>query len=273
MASYDPVYISINDKPRAVLQVMDGLRTRHAEHAEQLKRRRWVPLYLFLAGLPFTCIDLALGYNIFFFLVTFCFWIAAVVVWVALRRARPGTEFPAHYNTARSLIQILRDDLDSKRNFFGHLDLTGAQQQSKLFREGANALGLAVEYYRDEWLNLKTKLYDGNMLRLSAVERVKVRKGYYKRNPRGKQKWKAPKFNNRQELHVRISVNPQLYDIVQSPAAQVGAVVGAYTIEELDMQGGIIRLAATAPTQAVKSADILAVLRLTYDMLKRKAHE
>ena len=130
---------------------------------------------------------------------------------------------------------------------------------------------MPVAHYRDEWLSLKTKLYDGNMLRLSAVERVKVRKGYYKRSRiSGKQKWKAPKVANGQELKVRVSVNPNVYDIAPGPAARPGTRVGHYTLTEFSTAGGIVDLSAAAPPGAVQAGDVLGVLRLAYDSLKRK---
>jgi hypothetical protein len=183
---------------------------------------------------------------------------------------KPAPSFAPNYATAREIIYTLRDDLDPKRNFFGQLDLTGAQQVSKLHHEAPNQLGLTVQYYRDEWLGLKTKLYDGNMLRLSAVERVKVRVGFHKRSRSGKQKWKPPKVATGQELKVRISVNPQVYELSFRPSARVGAAVGAYAITALNASNGIVEIVANTPATAVQSADVLGVLRLAYDMLKRK---
>ncbi len=273
MPTFDPIYLSINNRSRAVLATMDELRARYNQQKQATRKRRWLPAVMLLAGLPFCSLDWLLGYDglLFTFVGIGCV-VAAIAVAGALRRRRIANDLPPDYETARSIINTLRDDLDPKRNFFGHVDLTGAEQPSKLFREGSNALGLAVAWYRNEWLSLKTKLYDGNMLRLSAVERVKVRKGYYKRSRiSGKNKWKQPKYKQLQELKVRLSVNPNIYDIKADPGRYVGQRVGQYTITMLDLRGGIVQLQATTSSSQVLSDDILSVLHLVYtSMLQRK---
>jgi hypothetical protein len=272
MANTDPVYLSMNDRPRAILRAMDEMLTRRTDLESRYKRRRWIPWLLLLAGAPWFLIDLALGYNcLTFTLVTAGFWAAALVTGIAQWRARPGPAFGPQFQAAREILYTLRDDPDPKRNVFGHVDLSGAQQASKLFRESTNAAGLPVAHYRDEWLSLKTKLYDGNMLRLSAIERVKVRKGYYKRSRiSGKNKWKAPKVANGQELKVRVSVNPTVYEIAPGPSSRRGTAVGRYTLTEFSTAGGILDLSAAGPPGSVQPADVLGVLRLVYDSLKRK---
>lgn len=272
MATADPIYISINNKPAAILQVMDGLESETARHQAAFDRRRRMPRQLFLAGLPFIALDWVLGYNFLTFsLVTVGFWTAAVVTGLALRRSRPSGSFPPNFRAARQVIHTLRDDPDPRRNLFGHVDLSGAQQPAKRFREGTNARGQAMEYYRDEWLSLKTKLYDGNMLRVSAIERVKVRKSYYKRSAiSGKLKLKPAKQASAQQLKVRLSVNPQLYEVVERPTLRPGTSVGVYTVTEATTTGGIIDLTAGSSVHNVPANDLLGVLRLVYQQLQRK---
>jgi len=273
MPNFDPVYLSINDKPRAVLSVMDRLRLQRSQQTEHYRRRRWLPLALLLGGFVFVCLDFGLDYNAMFFsVVGLGFWIAALTTYLALRRARPGGPLPDHFDTAGGLLHVLRDDLSPGRGFFGHLDLTGPEQPGKLAGEGRNALGLATAAYRDEWLSLKGKLYDGNMLRLSAVQRIKVRKGYYKRSRiSGKQKWKTPKQKSLQMLAVRLSVNPNLYTLKTDPAALVGRRAGQYQIETFSAAGGIVELKASALSDKISSTDLLETLRLAYSVLQRKA--
>jgi hypothetical protein len=274
MATADPIYISLNNKPAAVLEVMDGLQSGAARHQEAYDRRRHIPRYLFLAGLPFPVLDWLLGYNyLTFSLVTAGLWGAAVVTWLALRRARPSGSFPPRFQAAREVIYTLRDDPDPRRNLYGHVDLSGAQQPAKRFREGTNARGQAMEYFRDEWFSLKTKLYDGNMLRLSAIERVKVRKQYYKRSAiSGKMKLKPAKSASAQQLKVRLSINPEVYTILEQPALRPGTSVGAYTVTEATTTGGIIDLTAGSTRSNIPAGDVLRVLRLAYDQLQRKAN-
>lgn len=272
MANNQPVYLSLNDKPPAILRAMDELTRRTDAYQARLKRRRGIPWLLFLAGVPWVFIDLLLGYNFLTFtLVTVGFWVAAIVTGIAQSRGGRGPAFGPQFLAAREVIHTLRDDPDPRRPVFGHVDLSGAQQPSKRFRESKNLAGLPVDHYRDEWLSLKTKLYDGNMLRLSVVERVKVRRGYYKRSRiSGKNKWKAPKVLNAQEIKVRISVNPEVYEIAPGPNLRPGTQVGRFTVSELSATGGIVDLSAVAPPGPAQANDMLGILRLAYDTLKRK---
>ncbi len=271
MAEYDPVYLSLDDKPDAILTAMAGLLAQHDQVTVQNKRRQRLPWLFLITGLVLIGLDYLIGYGVCIFGVAgVAAVVAAVVTWWVARRSRVQQLSP-HYQTAREVIYTLRDDLHPKGTFFGQLDLTGARQPAKLSREGTNALGLKVHYYRDEWLGLKAKLYDGNMLRLSAIERTKERLGYYRRGTiSGKQKWKAPKLASGQEIKVRVSVNPAAYDIVPQPALQTGARLGVYTIETLDTTGGIVTLVAAAPAGFIAPADVLHVLKTTYSLLHRK---
>lgn len=273
MATADPIYVSINNKPGAVLTVLDSLEQRRATHQAAFLKRRRVPLWLFLAGLPFLALDWLLGYNFLTCsLVTVGLWLAGFIISIQLRRAAPSATFPPRFAAAREVIRTLRDDPDPRRNLFGHLDLSGAQQAAKLFRTGANATGLPVDYFRDEWLSLKTKLYDGNMLRVSAVDRVKVRRSYTKRSRiSGKMKVKPAKVANAHQLSVRVTVNPQVYEMVAPRPIKPGTAAGAFVVQTLTMANGIIDLTAGTTSANITPADILAVLRLAYDQLQRKA--
>ncbi|MBN2549805.1 MAG: hypothetical protein JXB15_11640 [Anaerolineales bacterium] len=277
MADYGPpIYLTMNDKPRAILSGMDELPAKRQNLLELSRRRKWFPLVLFLAGFGFPLLDLlvmVLGYRMCVFsLVTPVCWIAALVMWIALRRNRMPV-IPPLYQTVREILYTLRDDVDPKRTYFGHLDLSGTRLPTKVARETSNALGQVTQQFRDEWFSLKTKLYDGNALRLSAVQRDKVRKGYWKRSAiSGKMKWKAEKFKGSlQELKVRISVNPEAYEIADTQTLPVGMTVGAYTIQQISANGGIIDLVAGSYTPHIEAVDVLSVLKAAYGLLKRKA--
>ena len=212
------------------------------------------------------------GYSVLVFsLATAAFWVAAIAAWISIRRNRV-LEVPPRYDTARQILYTLRDDVDPKRNFFGQLDLTGTRQDSKVARETPNALGLITRLYRDEWLSLKTKLYDGNMLRLSAVQRDKVRKGYWKRSRiSGKNKWKPEKEKGSlHELKVRLSVNPNIYDIPATAGLMVGQQIGPFYVERYENNSGLIDLSARSATGEISAQDILNVLHSLYGLLKRK---
>jgi len=274
MANYDPIHLTFNDKPQAILNGMSNLLRSRQKVKETHQRRKWIPWLLVLGSFPLILIDLGirlLGYNVCIFsFAAPVFWLAALIMGIAVRRSRQ-VEIPPLYQTGREILYTLRDDILPERNFFGHLDLTGAMQPNKIVREYSNALGMNIQQFRDEWLSLKAKLYDGNMLRISAAERNKVRKGYHKRSAiSGKNKWKPPKYKgNEQELKVRLSVNPEIYEIVPTNL-QPGTQIGAYSIDSLDTSGGIISITASAFSKTVSSKDVLSVLRTAYDLLQRK---
>jgi hypothetical protein len=276
MPDYDPIYLTLNEKPRAILRGMTDLVAKQEQIEEDRHRRRWIPLLLFLAGIPFILVDVLFtmaGYSMCVFsLVAAACWIAALVSFIVLRRAR-AMQFPPLYDTTREIIHTLRDDVNPKRTFFGHLDLTGSQLPDKLARESSDAVNRVTQHYRDEWLSLKAKLYDGNMLRLSAVKQVKNRKGYWKRGTiSGKRKWKPDKYKgSRQVLKVRLSVNPQVYLIPDSSSFALGAGIGPYTITHFNASGGIIDFAGRYSGETASAGDILGVLRAIYDLLERKA--
>ena len=95
----------------------------------------------------------------------------------------------------------------------GWLDLTGAKQESKETRRKTSRSGQPIVYYRDEWLRLKTRLYDGNVLRLSLIERVKDRESYWKRSRSGKYKHRSGSSEFRHQLQFSVSVGLDTYQI------------------------------------------------------------
>jgi hypothetical protein len=274
MASADQVLLTINHKPRAVAEKMDELMAQSKNVAQRSSRRAFLPVLFLIAGAPFVCFDLALGYGAFYFTcVTAGLWIAAFVTFVAWWRARPGTKFPPHYATARQVIFTLRDDLRPKENLLGKLDLTGARQPSKLARTGTGIHDAKMNYYRDEWLSLKAKLYDGNLLRVSAIERVKVKEGMFRRGSSGKMKWRPEKIENGQQLKVRLAVNPQAYETLRVHNVQLSTQIGQYFVDGFTANDGIIELSAGSTAKVIKPEDILGVLKFAYDQLERKGQQ
>jgi hypothetical protein len=271
MTNYDPIYLSINDNPRDIISALDDLTARRAKTQSVYRQRAWLPGVLALVGLFFCGLDFVLGYSgAFFILLGVGMLIVAAVTWFVLRRRRANQPLSPHFETAREVFYTLRDDVAPKKFFFGHVDLSGAQQKSKVARTAKNALGRQVSYYRDEWLSLKTKLYDGNMLRVSAQQRMKIRDSYTKRSASGKMKIKSALVKDDvQVLNVRLSVNPQVYAIAPQTLKH-GARAGRYTIEQWQNDGGILSVVAHARVDTIQPADILSVLRLLYDQLQRK---
>ncbi|HEY2981633.1 MAG TPA: hypothetical protein VGJ22_10660 [Anaerolineales bacterium] len=273
---YTPVYLTLADKPDNIMRGMDKLiaETRQMESASQ--RWWWLPLVVFAAGIALMLID---GLMFVFGYVSIIFTAGGVLLWIAafwlafgLRRSR-AQAFPPRYAGSKEIFHTLRDDLRPGGTFLGHLDLTGALLPTKVAHEASDSQNRTTQYFRDEWLSLKAKLYDGNVLRVSALQRSKQRKSYWKRSSiSGKMKLKPAKFKgSEQQLKVRIAVNPEAYKIVSNVKFKQGLSVGKYTVAQLSTEGGIIDFVASSPFDEIESENILNVLRSAYTLLQRKA--
>ncbi|HEX6035156.1 MAG TPA: hypothetical protein VFY83_12000 [Anaerolineales bacterium] len=273
---YTPVYLSIADDPDAVIEGMDKFVAEIQKTESAGDKWRWVPMLIFFGGLALIGIDailLMLGYTSFVFTVGgIALWIAAFVMARGLRKS-DSHDFSPRYAGTKQLLYTLRDDLKPESSFLGHLDLTGAMLATKVARESKDTQNRVTQHFRDEWLALKAKLYDGNILRLSAIQKSKKRKSYWKRSQiSGKMKLKPEKYKGAaQYLKVRIAVNPDLYQIVPNQEFRQGVHIGKYTIAQLNTEGGIIDVTANSPFEEVESENILTFLHSAYSLLQRKA--
>jgi hypothetical protein len=274
--AYTPVYLSIADDPDAVIQGMDKFVTEIQKTESVGDKWRWVPMVIFFGGLGLMTIDgflFLLGYASFVFTVGgILLWIAALVMARGLRRS-DSHDFSPRYTGTKQILHTLRDDLKLESTFLGHLDLTGAMLDTKVARETKDTQDRTTQHFRDEWLALKAKLYDGNILRVSAIQKSKKRKSYWKRSRiSGKMKLKPEKYKgSEQYLKVRIAVNPELYQIVPNREFRQGINIGKYTIAQLNTDGGIIDVTANSPFEEVESEHILNFLHSVYSLLQRKA--
>lgn len=273
---HTPIYLNFSNKPQAILDSMDTL-SAQAEKSNTT-RARWgkVPRILFLLGLGMILIEgllFLLGYSPTCVFLTggIAVWVVSIFLTAGLRRAQVKS-FPPRFAEFKQMIHSLRDDLRPSTGFLGELDLTGAKQASKVARSTDDARKRTTNYYRDQWLNFKAKLYDGNILRVSAIQRVKERNGYWGRGKvSGKSKWKPAKFKGSyQELKVRIAVNPELYSIVPNNEIKANSKVGEYTINAVDAEGGIVTVLATSPKEEISSESVLGVMKFAYGLLKLK---
>jgi len=272
-----PVYISLADKPQSIMQGMDKLRI-DAQKTEKVGDKwRWIPMFIFFAGIGLMLVDIILmllGYTSFVFIGGgLLLWVAAIVMARSLRRS-DLQDFSPRYKGTKDILYTLRDDLRPNSTFLGHLDLTGAMLPTKVARTSKDTQDRTTEYFRDEWLALKAKLYDGNILRISAIQKSKKRKSYWKRSRiSGKMKMKPEKFKGSEhDLKVRIVPNPEVYTIARtSPAFKQGLNIGKYTISQLSTEGGMISFVANSPFEDVEHENILQVLQSAYSLLKRKA--
>jgi len=273
---YTPVYVSLADRPESIMQGMDKFVIDLQKTESAGDKWRWVPLLIFFAGVGLICIDLILyllGYFSFIFtLGGIGWWIAAVVLALALRKS-DSKDFSPRYDGTKQILYTLRDDLKPQSTFMGHLDLTGAMLPTKVARSAKDAQDRTTQYFRDEWLALKAKLYDGNILRVSAIQRSKQRQSYWKRSRiSGKMKMKPAKFKgSEQQLKLRIAVNPEVYTIVPNREFRQGVYVGKYMVARLDTEGGIIDVVANSPYEEVETEQILGFIHSAYSLLQRKA--
>lgn len=273
---YTPVYLSIADDPDAVIQGMDRFVAEVQKTESAGDKWRWVPMMIFFIGVGLMAVDgilLGLGYTSCVFTAGgVLLWVAALVMARSLRKS-DSHDFSPRYTGTKQILYTLRDDLKPNSTFLGHLDLTGAMLDTKVARETKDTQDRTTQHFRDEWLALKAKLYDGNILRVSAIQKSKKRKSYLKRSRiSGKMKMKPEKYKGAEQyLKVRIAVNPELYQIVPNKEFRQGINIGKYTISQLNTEGGIIDVTANSPFEDVESEQILNFLHSAYSLLQRKA--
>ena len=272
---YAPVYVSIADKPDSIIRGMNEFVARVQKTETTGDKWRWIPMIIFFAGIGMGLIDVLLilfGYFSFIFSIGgFLLWIAAFVMARNLRRS-DIMDFSPRYNGTKEILHTLRDDLKPGATFLGHLDLTGSMLQTKVARETQDTQKRTTQLFNDPWLSLKAKLYDGNVLRVTAIQKTKKRKSYWKTNYRGKSKLKPEKFKGtQQELKVRIVVNPETYVIKPNNQFSLNKDIGKYKIEQLSTEGGMINILAVSPFEEVAHTDILTFLKSAYSLLERKA--
>ena len=273
---YTPVYVSIADQADTIMLGMDKFVAEVQKTESAGDKWRWIPLTIFFVGLGLMSVDLLLillGYTSFVFISGgVLLWIAALIMARNLRKS-DSHDFSPRYKGTKEILYTLRDDLKPASSLLGHLDLTGAMLKTKVAREAKDTQSRTTQYFRDEWLALKAKLYDGNILRVSAIQRSKQRQPYWKRSRiSGKMKQKPAKFKgSEQQLKVRIAVNPEVYKIVSNKEFRQGANIGKYTIMQLNTEGSIIDVVANSPFEEVESEHILSFLHSAYSLLQRKA--
>lgn len=263
------VFMDFNQSPRDIVQVMAQALRQGESYQAQRKRQRWWLWLLFPAGLPFVFADVVLDYNyLTFSLVAVTLWLGAIFGLIWRRRQGQGPQFGPRFSLAQTLFETLKDDLAPKQTLVGWLDLTGPEQESKTIRQKSSQSGQPIVYYRDEWLRLKTKLYDGNVLRLSVIDRVKARQGFYKRSRiSGKNKWRAGSSQSQYELQLSLSVNPGAYELL--PFEPNTAIPNSrFVLQQAEARAGRITLDAAAASD-FDAWDILNVMKFGYQHLQR----
>jgi hypothetical protein len=191
-----------------------------------------------------------------------------LVVVVVLMDNRESVPVAPRYDLSRmevcrEVAAALEHDALPGKPASGWLDLTGPRQGSKVCREGNAASGRHIRLYRDEWWRLTLPLRDGNRLRISAVERVKVKDAVRRRR-----KTKPEVEETIGTIEVKLGVNTAEYrTLPEFTPASVGRSL---------VPGPIVTRPDTVTTSArvrsvtdFKSQDVLALLALVYARLER----
>jgi hypothetical protein len=249
------IYLDLNEKPRVVLRVMDNIR-QEALASRNSWNKGCAAVFLLLAlGALFLLLDISMGYKIYnFLIITVPVWLAALalILWLSHHTWQVTLE-EDKFDFARQVIYTLRDDVALKKGrITGWLDLTGAQQKSKIARRGLTSSGRSKIYYRDPWLQFKTKLLDGNVLRLAIVEMQKVKKGSV--------------ADHRLKVKAKLVVDPQVYEIRPFSAQEMSAEgLPAWQVNNL---GGIIEITGSLHPKKPDAASLLDTLKWVYGHLQ-----
>jgi hypothetical protein len=261
------VFMDFNNAPLEIMRVMDE--TKVKAFSSQRKRIRRLLIWLFPLGLLFIIADWLIGYNNLTFTLVGCTsWLWAAIGLRLISKRGRAPKFGSQYDLAYTLIETLRDDVSRKRTLLGWLDLTGPERESKKVRSKTSRSGRPVSYYRDEWLQFKARLYDGNVMRLSLIERRKVREGYWKRGViSGKMKFKSGSSASIHQLQLSITMAPGAYTVQSFDTLSRTVPQSRFALEEVDTTGGRLRLKAAAD-HSFDAWDVLHTLRYAYDHLQ-----
>lgn len=262
------LFMDFNQSPREIVRVMDEARQNVESFKARQRRRKWLFWLAFPLGLVFVVADVLLGFNVCTFsLVALVLWLGGLAGLILLRRRANQPQLGSRFDLGRTIFDTLKDDVLPKRTMAGWLDLTGAQQESKQIRQKTSASGQPVVYYHDEWLRLKTSLYDGNVLRLVVADRVKARQGFWRRGSSGKKKYRSGSSQSECRLEMSISVDTTRYKVLPFKAA-AGAIPNThFVIRQAEAGQGRVVLSAAGPGE-FDAWDILNALRFGYDQVQ-----
>ena len=239
------LYLDINTRPRQILQIMD-----QAEEKVRRYRAGQKNLWLIVLGalgvtVLFFAIDRLMGYSNAGFAPLSCLFGISALGLLIFTLVRGSARLPREqFEPARQILYTLRDDVGRKGRVTGWLDMTGPRQKSKLSRTGRSVTGNTKYYYRDPWLSTKIQLVDGNLLRLTLADKVKVKKGAVVRRSH--------------QIKVKLVVNPQVYEI------------GAGTrLPTMTQDGTILQLKGNKP-KPLTAEEVLNILKAMYTHLHPK---
>ena len=247
------VYMSLNEKPRVVLDVMHRV---ESEALQTNKSWNWgcaTALILLALSAPFLLLDVVLGYNLSTFsLVAVLLWGLAIALIVYILITGRAKLEKAKFKAAWTIILNLRDDVAKKSRVTGWLDLTGPRQESKLARTGYSSSGKRKLYYQDTWLQFKTGLADGNVLRLALTEQQKVKGGIV--------------ADHRMKLKGRIVFDPKTFQMRPFTADEKRDALLPDTM--VNLAEGVIEVTGSLSPKDPDPWQVLNLLKAVYEHLE-----
>lgn len=240
------IYVEMAEHPQAILDTLD-----QAEKDARSAKQQWnlgCGLTLGMAALGGLAFFLANSSYETLRLVAFVLWGVALVIGAVLLLSRP--RFPREqFQPVRQILHTLRDDTGRKGRVVGWLDMTGSQKKEKQTRTARSAGGKMKVYYRDPWFQAKIKLVDGNLLRLSLLDKVKTKAGSV--------------VKRRTQFSAKLVVNPDLYLVSPTPIGGSSSPVPPHTDGD-----GVLSIKAEIDLQRPPVDHILQSLKEMYRHLQ-----
>ena len=195
--SENVIRLEMAHHPQAILDTMRKMVPAVRRLESRQRWRRYLGILLLVVGL---IVAMGILLIVALPLIGFCLfglgWMMFIASIFVLLSTKP-LYIREHFNDAYYILYTLRDDTGRKGRVVGLLDLSGPYQKEKLVRTARSAGGKRKEYYYDPWFQAKIKLVDGNLLRLTLKDKVKVKAnsvvGYHT------------------QIAVKFVVNPNLY--------------------------------------------------------------
>jgi hypothetical protein len=241
------VYIEMAHHPQAILDTMNQTQEDAHNAKQQWKLGCGFAIALIGVGALALLLRLILNFGPFVAVLAFVLWGVAMIAGVALLISRPRFS-KEQFETVRQILYTLRDDTGRKGWVAGWLDMTGAMQQTKQVRTARSGGGKQKVYYRDPWFQVKIKLVDGNMLRLSLMDKIKTKTGSV--------------VNHRTQFTAKLVVNPDLYRTGAPPSPENSLAV-------VNSDGnGVLSFRAEVDPRHPPVEQMLKSLKALYDHLE-----
>jgi hypothetical protein len=251
------IYVEMAHHPQAVLDAMAGMEEAVARSQVLQQLLQYLPLTLIVIGIGgFLVVFFAssnLPENLAFLFFVF---IGIAVAGFMLRSVTATLRSPLlqeHFDAARQVLHTLRDDTGRKGRVVGWLDLSGPMKKEKKVRTARSGGGKRKIYYRDPWLKVKFKLVDGNVLRLTLEDKVKIKAGSIVRH--------------HTQFSAKLVINPELYHLGEVPSGAIPVKSATLTHED-----GVLVLKGAGTAKSFTARRVLELLRFAYGQILDVEH-